>query len=114
LDVHRGKGECGVEQSGRFDFIYSAGLYDYLADDVAAALTRKLNAMLAPGGVLLVANFMRGIADRGYMEACMDWWLFFRSLDDLVRLGRAACVENGSLSVFGSPDGYLGYLEIRR
>src|SRR5204863_4504650 len=43
---------------GEFDFIYSAGLFDYLPDATAALLTSRLYSMLKPGGRLLVANFL--------------------------------------------------------
>ena len=63
---------------GRFDLICSAGLYDYLPDGLARRLTRRLLAMLRPGGRLLVANFVPGRSGRGYMELFMDWTLVLR------------------------------------
>jgi len=70
---------------GTFDLAYSAGLFDYLADNVAAAVTRALFQSLRPGGELLVANFAPSLRDIGYMEAIMDWHLIYRSEEDVSR-----------------------------
>ncbi len=94
---HRGIGIELVEASvlkllrsgrelGAFDFIYSAGLYDYLSDDVARRLTAKLAGMLNPGGRLLIANMLPELPSAAYMEAVMDWWLVYRTLHQLKNL----------------------------
>ncbi|MCG8604590.1 class I SAM-dependent methyltransferase, partial [bacterium] len=64
---------------GTFDFIYSAGLYDYLIDGVAKGLTKALFRMLRQDGRLLIANFVPENRESGYMEAFMDWELIYRS-----------------------------------
>ena len=64
---------------GKFDFIYSTGLYDYLDQRVATRLTAKLFESLLPGGELLLANFHPKNHGSAYMEAFMDWWLIYRS-----------------------------------
>ncbi|HQX83634.1 MAG TPA: hypothetical protein PKW63_17835 [Vicinamibacterales bacterium] len=64
------------------DFIYSAGLYDYLAPRFATRLTAQLFDALRPGGTLIVANFVRMMED-GWMEALMDWWLLYRTPDEV-------------------------------
>ena len=68
------------------DLAYAAGLYDYLADPVAIQLTRRLFAMLRPGGQLLIPNFNPSLRDIGYLEAFMDWWLLYRDDAAMVRL----------------------------
>lgn len=73
----------------RFDFIYSAGLFDYLGDELAQRLIGRMFRMLRPGGRLLVANFRTGIPDAGYMEVFMDWNLIYRNEEDMRRL----CVD---------------------
>jgi SAM-dependent methyltransferase len=73
---------------GRFDLIYSAGLYDYLPQTTARHLTRVLFDMLRPGGRLLVANFLPGIRDVGYMESFMDWHLVYRTTQELRDLAK--------------------------
>jgi SAM-dependent methyltransferase len=60
------------------DLVYSAGLFNYLADATAVILTRALFDMLRPGGSVLIANFAPNLPDIGLMEAGMDWWLTYR------------------------------------
>ncbi len=69
---------AGKHDFGEFDLVYSAGLYDYLSDNVAARLTGRLFSMVAPGGRLVVANFHRDLHDIAGMETMMRWWLIYR------------------------------------
>lgn len=74
---------------GTFDCIYATGLFDYLAQTTGQRLVRTLFRALNPGGVLVVANFMPGIRDVGYMEAFMAWDLVYRSRVEMVDLTAA-------------------------
>ncbi|MDL2409401.1 class I SAM-dependent methyltransferase [Rhizobium calliandrae] len=74
---------------GRFDYIYAAGLYDYLTFPVAARLTRKCIEMLKPGGSFLFANFSQEIEVDAYMEAFMSWPLLLRSEGDMRMIAEA-------------------------
>ncbi|MDU9404657.1 hypothetical protein RTH46_19415 [Pseudomonas sp. zfem004] len=80
-----------------FDFVYSAGLYDYLDEPQAAALTKVLVERTAPGGTVLVANFTQDNWGRGYMEAFMNWRLVLRTRDDMRRLVPATGVAGSAL-----------------
>lgn len=71
---------------GEFDLVYSTGLFDYLRQPVGQRLVGNLFRMLRPGGRLLVANFMPGIRDVGYMEVYMDWQLIYRTRQEMVDL----------------------------
>jgi hypothetical protein len=71
---------------GEFDLVYSTGLFDYLNQRTARRLVSGMFQMLRPGGKLLVANFLPGIRDIGYMETFMDWTLVYRSRRDMVDL----------------------------
>ncbi|MCB2114002.1 MAG: hypothetical protein KDD85_10710 [Parvularculaceae bacterium] len=68
------------------DFAYAAGLLDYLVAPVAMRLIERMFSFLKPGGCLLVANFTPAGEDIGYMEAFMDWWLIYRTSDELREL----------------------------
>src|SRR5262249_8660423 len=71
---------------GPFDFVYATGLFDYLPLAAAQRLTWTMFQMLRPRGRLLVANFLPGILDVGYMESFMDWKLIYRDRRDMIRL----------------------------
>ena len=71
------------QKLGTFDFVYAAGLYDYLADKVAIKLTQTCLEMLKPGGMFLFANFSTEVPDDGYMETMMNWTLLLRSQADM-------------------------------
>ena len=64
---------------GRFHYIYSMGLFDYLSEPVARSVARKLFDLLLPGGELLIGNYHIGNPTRTYMEYWMDWVLLYRS-----------------------------------
>ena len=49
---------AGKVNLGQFDFVYAAGLFDYLSAPVAAALTRRMFEMTKPGGIMLIPNFL--------------------------------------------------------
>lgn len=107
----------GASVVDKADLIYALGLYDYLPDSVAARLTRTLLAMLAPGGRLLIANFMPGIPEVGYMEAISDWYLMYRAPQELVELaaGSAGCTQYQYQSeVWTDNFGCIAYMRLSR
>ncbi|NMO22280.1 class I SAM-dependent methyltransferase [Pyxidicoccus fallax] len=97
------------------DFVYSAGLYDYLSDPVATRLTGLLFGMLRSGGRILVANFARYPPETGYMEAFMDWWLIYREEDDMrALLGEVPMDQLASLRLYRDSQDNVIYLELTR
>lgn len=79
---------------GSFDFIYAAGLYDYLSPGVAGRLTQRCLEMLKPDGAFLFANFSDEMSDDGYMETFMNWSLLQRSEDDMWGIINASVDRN--------------------
>ncbi|MBB3944290.1 SAM-dependent methyltransferase [Rhizobium skierniewicense] len=71
------------QELGTFDFVYAAGLYDYLVDKVSIKLTQRCLEMLKPGGSFLFANFSQDIGVDGYMESFMNWALLLRTEQDM-------------------------------
>ncbi len=71
---------------GQFDFVYSTGLFDYVPLTTGQRLTWRMFQMLRPRGKLMVANFLPGILDVGYMETYMAWRLIYRSRLEMLEL----------------------------
>ena len=89
---------AGKFDDSKFDFVYAAGLFDYLKEPIARALASKMFTLLRPAGKLLVANFSSSHVDAGYMEAFMDWRLIYRTEANMRNLF-AGIKENESPSV---------------
>ncbi len=75
-----------TEKWGRFHFIYSMGLFDYLSTPVARAVAHKLFELLIPGGELLIGNYHVSNPTRTYMEYWMDWVLLYRTESEILSL----------------------------
>ena len=71
---------------GDFDLVYSTGLFDYLQQTTAQRLTSVMFDLLRPRGRLLVANFLPGVRDIGYMESFMDWKLIYRTRQQMLEV----------------------------
>ena len=68
------------------DVVYSIGLYDYLSERLAAALTQRLWRALGPQGLLCIGNFNGQNPMRHLIEAAMDWYLVYRDPPALLQL----------------------------
>lgn len=94
---------------------YAAGLYDYLPQKEATALTARLFSMLSPGGSVVVPNFLVRNPVRGYMESFMDWYLVVRTPEELHELGNGIPeTQIASRRYYEDPFGVVGYLEITK
>ena len=68
---------------GKFHFIYSMGLFDYLATPVAKVVIESLYRLLNPGGELIIGNFHVSNPSRNFMEYWGDWYLIHRTEAEL-------------------------------
>jgi len=65
-------------QSEKFDFIYCAGLFDYLPDRVCKELLAMFYEWLAPDGLVLTTNVVDSKPFRHMLEFVLDWHLIYR------------------------------------
>jgi hypothetical protein len=97
---------------GKFDLIYSCGLYDYLQQRTGVILTRHLANATRPGGQLLVAN-MVDHAGRMLQEIHLDWPLIYRTREEILDLGRHA-IPGAQVRMLEEESGVNPFFELVR
>jgi extracellular factor (EF) 3-hydroxypalmitic acid methyl ester biosynthesis protein len=109
--------DVGLKASEQFDFIYCAGLFDYLSDKVCKQLMNIFYANLAPGGLLLATNVTDALnvsrPFRYSMEYILDWHLIYR---DATRFRKTApdIADDHQVAISGEATGANLFLEIRK
>jgi hypothetical protein len=93
----------------RFDFIYTLGLTDYFDERAMDILHRLMRKCLAPGGEIMVANFLPDHLSIGWMDAVMDWHLIYRNEATMLR--HAAAI--GLATTFRDPTETVVFCEMR-
>lgn len=68
----------------RFDYVYCAGLFDYLTDKVCTRLVEYFVSRSRPGGRILVTNVHSSNPERNWMEHFLEWYLIYRDEASLV------------------------------
>jgi len=66
-------------QGEKFDFVYCAGLFDYLPDRVCKELLGVFYEWLAPDGLVLTTNVVDSKPFRHMLEFVLDWHLIYRT-----------------------------------
>jgi len=61
-----------------FDFVYCAGLFDYLSDKVCSRLLQYFVARTQPGGWVMVTNVHASNPQKFVMEHLLEWHLIYR------------------------------------
>jgi extracellular factor (EF) 3-hydroxypalmitic acid methyl ester biosynthesis protein len=76
----------GISKGSKFDFIYCAGLFDYLPDRTCKGLMTLFYQSLAPGGLVLATNVAPLSPNRGSLELILDWHLIYRNAQQFATL----------------------------
>ena len=104
-----------ADRSGRFDLVYSTGLFDYMPLTTGQRLTSIMFQMLRPRGRVLVANFLPGILDVGYMESYMGWKLIYRTRQEMLKLSLdIPQAEIRNIKIFAEENQNIIFLEITK
>jgi extracellular factor (EF) 3-hydroxypalmitic acid methyl ester biosynthesis protein len=102
-----------LEEPGSQHFMYSAGLFDYLRESRAMTLLSGLYELLAPGGLLAIGNALAPNEFYWNMEFLVDWTLFYRTKDEMLKL--ASLLPNSAeVEVVPEPSGGYYFLLIRK
>jgi extracellular factor (EF) 3-hydroxypalmitic acid methyl ester biosynthesis protein len=96
----------------KFDLIYCAGLFDYLAPHTCHALLELWYDSLSPGGLLLIANMTDTKPFRHFIEFILDWQLIYRNSAEISSLVPGRCRE--TTNVIAEPASVNLFLHIRK
>ena len=98
---------------GKFDLVYCAGLFDYLAENTCKQLMNIFYDLVLPGGLLLVSNVNSTNPLRYGMEHLLDWHLIYRNEAEMRILAPdKSSAEN--VRVYADDTGVNLFLEIRK
>ena len=101
---HKSTNEENIDD---YDFVYCAGLFDYLSDRVCSRLLKLFNKWVCDRGIVLSTNVCPSNPSRWSMEHNVDWYLIHR--DEEGMLGIAP--KEGSHRVYLDETGFNVFLE---
>jgi len=96
----------------KFDLIYCAGLFDYLAPETSRALMELWYDWLQPGGLMLIANMSDIKPFRHFIEFILDWQLIYRDAGEILALVPEVC--RAHTRVVAEPTAVNLFLHIRK
>lgn len=97
----------------QFDFIYCAGLFDYLTDRTCNQIVNIFHDWLAPEGLLVVTNVADYRPFRFMLEFLLDWNLIYRDVQpDSALIPNQARPEN--CRILRDPTGVNVLVEVRK
>ena len=104
-----------ISTSCQYDLIYCSGFADYLGAAAFRRLLKSIYKSLAPGGVLLLAQFLdrHNHPDRNGMLWDMDWSLVYRTEEEL-RSAFAQTPFGNQVHIEAEPLGLIAFCEARR
>jgi extracellular factor (EF) 3-hydroxypalmitic acid methyl ester biosynthesis protein len=101
----------------QYDYIYCAGLFDYLSDNICKQLMNIFYELLAPGGLLLATNATDVLNSsrpfRYSMEYLLDWHLIYRDKGQFADLA-PDLAGNDNIAVIAEDTAANLFLEVRK
>ncbi len=97
----------------QYDFIYCAGLFDYLSDRICKRLTEIFYDLLAPGGLLVATNVDKSNPSRNWMEYVVEWHLTYRDKRQLQALVPKKA-ERDLVEITQEPLGVNIFIQLRK
>ena len=99
-----------IKPTQKYDFVWSAGLFDYLNDRLAAALLKKMWRWTKDNGYLVIGNYHKNHATRNHLEWCGQWFLIHRDEDELLCLSKRAGIPEENCSFYTEHSGSCVFL----
>jgi len=104
------------EISKSYDFIYSIGLFDYFDETVAIRLISNLRKILKKNGIMIIANFGEKYrnSSAGLMEWATEWYLIYRTEEELRKIFLDSGFDNKSLYIFATQGSVIQFCCVKK
>lgn len=96
-----------IEHFGRFDIIYSVGLFDYLTDDHLIGVFTGLRDTLADNGSMYIAFKDTEQYEKTPYQWHLDWFFYQRTQQDVLELYRKAGFDVESIQMTRDTTGII-------
>jgi hypothetical protein len=106
----RGKAGKSEDLFPPADFVYASGFFDYLDQEQAVTTIRFFWQRMKPGGKMFIFNFGENNASRAYMEWVANWYLNYRTDEQMQSLATGSDLPSRSWSTGVEPAGVNRYL----
>jgi len=110
--ILKGRGKSTAPDA-KYDFVYCAGLFDYVADQHCKQLMNIFYDMLAPGGLLVATNVDASNPIQEMLDYVLDWNLIYRSGKQLEAVAPDYAPPE-KVSVFSDVTSVNIYIEVRK
>ena len=97
----------------QYEFVYCAGLFDYLTDAVCKEFMNVLYGMVAPGGLLVATNVDSCNPIKYWLADILEWPLIYRNNTDMLAL-RPDDASPDDTRLVSDPTGVNIYIEVRK
>jgi extracellular factor (EF) 3-hydroxypalmitic acid methyl ester biosynthesis protein len=97
----------------QYEFVYCAGLFDYLTDAVCREFMNVLYEMVAPGGLLVATNVDVCNPIKHWLSYVLEWPLIYRNHADMASL-RPAKAGLDDTRIVSDITGVNIYIEVRK
>lgn len=99
--------------AGGYDFVYCAGLFDYMTNPVCEKLLSLFYDLAAPDGLVAITNVDSHNPSRGWMEYVVDWHLLYRDSREMTTLIPQQ-IPQDALRIVAESSGVNNFVEIRK
>lgn len=98
----------------KYDFIYSAGLFDYFSDRIAVRLVKTLKKLLNPEGILAISNVRDRYSNPSvhFMEWAGDWNLVYREDEEFEKIFIEAGFTKDEIEIQYEQQGIMAYIVV--
>lgn len=97
----------------KYDLIWSAGLFDYLSDNLFCYLISNLIKHVKSDGAMVIGNFSKNNPCRSYMEFG-QWFLIHRSEEHLKSLAMHCDIAESKISIGQEQEGVNLFMHIHK